>query len=72
MKYLHNVEKSAFRPGEYVGYADGVWRIVRNGRVWIATHRNGIHKMQIARTLAELSELIDECSPYQRINKDEN
>lgn len=24
---LHNIEKSGFRKGEYVGYANGVWRI---------------------------------------------
>lgn len=36
MPYLLNVEKSAFRKGEYVGYAGGVWRIARNGRGWIA------------------------------------
>lgn len=38
---LHNIEKSAFRAGEYVGYAAGaMWRIRRcapNKGLWIAT-----------------------------------
>ena len=28
----HNIELSAFRPREYVGYARGVWRIMPYGR----------------------------------------
>ena len=32
-----NIEKSAFRKGEYVGYAAGlVWRICKDGREWVA------------------------------------
>jgi hypothetical protein len=31
MKYLHNIEKSAFRRFEYVGYANGAWRIRKGG-----------------------------------------
>jgi len=37
MRLPHNVEKSAFRRGEYVGYAGGCWRITRHGtdaRTW--------------------------------------
>jgi hypothetical protein len=31
MKNLHNIEKSAFREGQYVGYGGGhVWRIRRS------------------------------------------
>lgn len=67
MRYIHNIEKSAFHKGEYVGYSDGVWRIVKHSRVWRAVHTKGIHWSQEARTLAELSAKIDECSPYQRI-----
>jgi hypothetical protein len=34
---LHNIEKSAFRKGEYVGYACGlVFHIRKDGREWIA------------------------------------
>ena len=33
---MHNIEKSAFRKGEYVGYGGGlVWRIVK-GSQWYA------------------------------------
>ncbi len=32
----HNVEKSAFRRGEYVGHATGAWCIIRNGKGWRA------------------------------------
>lgn len=37
MKSFHNIEKSAFRHGEYVGYAYGlVFRIYRIKEGWIA------------------------------------
>ena len=39
MKTLQNIEKSAFRRGEYVGYCHGVWRIMRScagGGSWFA------------------------------------
>lgn len=31
MKYLPNIEKSAFARGEYIGYSDGVWRVRKRG-----------------------------------------
>ena len=31
MKSFHNIDKSAFRAGEYVGYCYGLWRIIRSG-----------------------------------------
>jgi len=31
-----NIEKSAFRKGEYVGHATGTWRIRRDGKGWLA------------------------------------
>jgi hypothetical protein len=31
MHYLHNIEKSAFRRFEYVGYAAGAWRVRKHG-----------------------------------------
>jgi len=38
MKSLPNIEKSAFKRGEYVGYHHGVWRIMKSnssyGRWW--------------------------------------
>ena len=34
---MNNIEKSAFRRGEYVGYGGGyVWRIVKQGGYWYA------------------------------------
>ena len=37
MANLSNIEKSAFRRGEYIGYAAGlVFHIRRDGREWIA------------------------------------
>lgn len=33
---MHNIDKSKSRPGEYVGYAKGSWRIKRNSRGWEA------------------------------------
>lgn len=35
MKNLSNVEKSAFRRGEYIGHLDGAQRITRNGKEWM-------------------------------------
>ena len=35
MVSFHNIEKSAFRPNEYVGYGGGqVWRLVRSAPYW--------------------------------------
>jgi hypothetical protein len=34
------IEKSAFRKGRYIGYAYGVWYIERDGRQWVARHRD--------------------------------
>jgi hypothetical protein len=33
----HRIEISAFRPGEYVGYCDGAWRISKAGNLWQAS-----------------------------------
>jgi hypothetical protein len=43
MKQLTNIEKSAFRKGEYVGYRNGVWMIRRTNSSygnWIARKRD--------------------------------
>ena len=55
---LARIEKSAFRRGEYVGYAGGVWLIRKStssyGR-WAATHRDDKLKPTLyACTLASL------------------
>lgn len=42
MQSIHNIEKSAFRKGEYVGYAEGrVYRIKRDGSVWFGMNQDG-------------------------------
>lgn len=59
MKNLCNIEKSAFRRGEYVGYANGAWKIYRNGgRKWYAEHRTKVAPFLSASTLAEMSDLL--------------
>lgn len=54
-RYYHNIEPSAFRPGQYVGYGQGkVWRITRFYGGWEARPQDGPGYLS-ARTLAELS-----------------
>jgi len=53
---MHNIDKSAFKRGEYVGYADGTWRIFKWGSGWRATHDKHGHLR--ARTLKEMSALL--------------
>lgn len=60
MKALHNIEKSAFRHGEYVGYSDGPWRIVKINKVWRCIHAQGKHWSIEAKTLEELSKQLAE------------
>lgn len=55
MRNYTNIEKSAFRKGEYVGYACGlVWNIRKDGREWIA-NAHGAGMCRIAPSLALLS-----------------
>lgn len=54
-----NIEKSAFRRGEYVGYGRGPWRVLRGGAGWNAFHRGDLGHVT-ARTLAELGKKIEE------------
>jgi hypothetical protein len=35
------IEKSGFRPGEYVGYCDGAWKIRKAGNLWQASKIDG-------------------------------
>ena len=50
MRNFHNIEKSGFHKGDYVGYATvqgmaTVWRIVRDGRNgWKATSANSTER----------------------------
>ena len=60
MRSYHNIEKSAFKPGEYIGYADGVWRIVRWGSGWRSFCRlHADHVNLYADTLSEMSTLLE-------------
>ena len=55
MKNLHNIEKSYFHKGEYVGYACGlVFRIRKCGKGWVA-HCCKTHTCRTASTLSLLS-----------------
>lgn len=51
---LPNIEKSAFKRGEWVGYAAGVWRIYKDGGIYKAIKREGAGRL-IGTTLRELS-----------------
>jgi hypothetical protein len=57
---FHNIERSYFHSGEYVGHACGPWRIVRsNGRrgPWLAVHGLDCRIPPIyARTLRDVSD----------------
>lgn len=63
---FHNIEKSVFRPGEYVGYGGGrVWHIRRIGRrEWrVSSAGNFLSYTEFQRgTLAEISTLLDSLS----------
>jgi hypothetical protein len=66
MKNLPNVEKSAFRKGEYVGYANGVW-IIRKFSTsygnWSARHRDSNRAPLIfGFTLTEISKKLTDFS----------
>ena len=53
-----NIEKSAFRKGQYVGYApSGVFRIWRAGNLWVGASVSG--SSWAAKTLREWSEWLD-------------
>jgi len=60
MKDYHNIEKSEYKRGEYVGYADGVWRIFKWGSGWRAFCRlHADHINLYANTLADMSALLE-------------
>ena len=58
MKNYHNIEPSAFRRGEYVGYADGAWRIRKENGQWLAMHSRS-NVMFYAPTLRDISICLD-------------
>ena len=64
MKSYPNIEKSAFRKGEYVGYAEGkVYRITRSNSSfgdWHAHDRDNWNDQIFAFGLASMSEKLKE------------
>lgn len=63
---MHNVEKSGFHRGQWVGYMDGtVWKIVKDGRDYIATERESGSRIRES-TLKGISEHLDRLSANKR------
>jgi len=62
-----NIEKSAFRHGQYVGYGGGkVWRISKSNSSfgnWFAHNQDNFNEKLYAMKLKELSEKLAELSP---------
>ena len=59
-QYL-NIDKSAFRKGEYVGYADGTWRIRRAAVGWRAQRMSrSLCDVIFAPTLGAISRKLNE------------
>jgi len=55
-----NIDKSAFRRGEYVGYANGNWIIRSTGNGWRAIHRdNRAAPFITGETLGEISQQLE-------------
>mgnify|MGYP000022598640 CR=1 FL=1 len=62
MPALHNIERSGFRRGEYVGYGGGrSWRVRKNSGysrtrwAWYASAQSGARDCVWARSLTEMS-----------------
>jgi hypothetical protein len=58
MQKLTNIEKSTFRKGEYVGYANGVWRITKSNSSfgsWAARRQDGQGVTLFAFRLSDMS-----------------
>lgn len=66
MKAFHNIEKSAFKAGEYVGYANGeVYRIMRDGKRWLAVNRRGADSF-VRYNLADISAALEATAAMPR------
>lgn len=65
MKSLSNIEKSKFCKNEYIGYKDGVWRILRSNSSygnWRATNTTNPNLQLWAWTLEEMSKKLESCA----------
>lgn len=64
MKNYFNIDKSAFRKGEYVGYSGGrVYRISKSNSSfgnWIARNRDDFNDQILAFGLASMSQKLQE------------
>lgn len=64
---FHNIEKSFFHRGEYVGYGAGTWRIFRWSGQWRAVRQDLTHRTFTAKNLQTLSQQLEkerlQCSP---------
>ena len=57
---MHNIERSGFHRGQYVGYGRGtVWKIKRSGEGWEASPRDSSMGHVHGRTLSEVSRKIE-------------
>lgn len=65
---MTNIEKSGFRPGEYVGWDTGGnrWKIVKRGKIWAASKQTGGTDFIRAEKLSQISMLLSE--PHYRKN----
>jgi len=67
MKAMQNIEKSAFRKGEYVGYAGGkVWRIKKTNSSygnWFAHNRDSYNEQLYAMRLSDLQAKLEALKP---------
>lgn len=66
MQSFHNIEKSGFHKGEYVGYAGGtVWRITKiDGRRWHVRQQRGGGGLFTRNSLAEVSAALEATAAY--------
>lgn len=63
---MHNIEKSIFRCGEYIGYSGGVWRIVRLNKLWAAYDTAHNRPIICASTLRKLSLILEnQTAPFE-------
>lgn len=63
---MHNIEKSFFRRGEYIGYGAGMWRIVRGSAQWFAYDSSHNRSMLRATTLRKMSALLEmQTAPFE-------
>ena len=66
---MHNIEKSGFRRGQWVGYGHNtVWRISKNDSGYIAIDQDGKRMSIEARTLREMSAKLEKENPEIHID----